>query len=153
MRSSYSVRYGFSQRFEVPAERAFEWCTDYTPDDWKMMGKKGRREIERLNEDTIILTDTYVDRSGPVTKKRLVRLNHERLAWTNTHVGGPNLHSQFWYQIVPEGKGSRLEFTGLQINYGRRPAVQEVAKLSKELAEDDSGMWRLLAEEMRKDLS
>ncbi len=152
MQTSYSVRYSFSQEFDAPADRAYAWCVDYKPDDWTIMGKNGRREIERLNEDTIILTDTVVGRDGPVTKQRLVRLNRDRLAWTNTHIGGPNLHSQFWYQVVPSGKGSRLDFTGLQINYGRRPSDEEVARMAAELARDDSGMWRLLAEEMRKDL-
>ena len=151
MSKSYSVRYRFSQRFDAPPKKAYEWCTDYRTDDWTIMGKNGKRKIERLNEDTIILTDTYAGKNGPVTKQRLVRLSPESLAWTNTHVGGPNLHSQFWYQIVPEGKGSRLDFTGLQVNYGRRPSVKKVAKLSEELAKEDSGMWLLLAEAMHKD--
>ncbi len=149
---SYSVRYGFSQSFEVPAKEAYDWCVDYRPNDWDIMGKKGRRRISRLNDDTLILTDTVVGDEGPVTKRRLVRLNPERLAWTNTHIGGPTLHSQFWYQIAGEGTKSRLEFTGLQIFYGKRPSTGKIASMAKKLAEDDSGMWRLLAKEMKKDL-
>ena len=150
---SYSIHYGFSQRFDVPARAAFEWCVDYRPDDWGRMGKKGTRKIRRINEDTLILTDTYPGGEAPVTKRRLVRLNPERLAWTNTHIGGPNRHSQFWYQIVEEGKGrSRLDFTGLQVNYGKRPSDAKIAELAKELRADDSGMWVLLAKEMRRDL-
>lgn len=149
---SYSVRYGFSQSFGVPAKEAYDWCVDYRPNDWEIMGKKGKRRISRLNDDTLILTDTVVGDGGPVTKRRLVRLNPERLAWTNTHIGGPTLHSQFWYQIVSERSGSRLDFTGLQINYGKRPSSERIAKMAKELADDDSGMWHLLAREMKKDL-
>lgn len=150
---SYSIRYQFSQSFDVPAETAYQWCTDYQPDDWGRMGKKGTRRIERLNADTLILTDTVTGESGPVTKKRLVRLNADRLAWTNTHLAGPNRHSQFWYQIVAVGRGkSRLDFTGLQVNYGKRPSASRTAEMTKELKKDDSGAWVLLAQEMSKDL-
>ncbi len=149
---SYSVRYDFSQSFDVPAKEAYAWCVDYRPNDWGIMGKKGKRRISRLNDDTLILTDTVVGDEGPVTKRRLVRLNPERLAWTNTHIGGPTLHSQFWYQIAREGTKSKLEFTGLQIFYGKRPSRDKIAGMAKELAEEDSGMWKLLAKEMKKDL-
>ena len=106
-----------------------------------------------MNEDTLILTDTVSEESGEVTKRRLVRLNPERLAWTNTHLGGPNRHSQFWYQIVAVGrKRSRLDFTGLQVNYGRRPSATRVDEMARELRRDDSKMWGLLARAMSKDL-
>ncbi len=150
---SYSIHYGFNQPFDFPAKIAFDWCTDYKSDDWAKMGKKGTRKIKHINDDTLILTDTVTGKDGPVTKKRLVRLNPERLAWTNTHVGGPNIHSQFWYQIVARGKQkSRLDFIGLQVNYGKPPSTVRIAEMAKELRTDDAGMWTLLAEEMRKDL-
>lgn len=142
------MRYQFSQLFDAPAESAYRWCIDYRQDDWKRMGKIGTRKIKRINEDTLILTDTV----GGVTKHRLVRMNGERLAWTNTHTGGPNKHSQFWYQIVRLGKSkSRLDFVGLQINYGRRPPATKVAAIAEELKKEDSQMWVLLAMEMSKD--
>ena len=120
---SYSIRYGFSQPFNLPAETAYQWCTDFAPDDWGRMGKEGTRKIKRINEDTLILTDTVIVGEGkgrrPVTKQRLVRLNRDRMAWTNTHLTGPNKHSQFWYHIVAEAEDrSRLDFTGLQITKG-----------------------------------
>lgn len=150
---SYSVQYGFSQPFDFPAEMAFDWCTDYRPDDWAKMGKKGTRKINRINQDTLILTDTVTGEDGPVTKQRLVRLNPERLSWTNTHLGGPNKHSQFWYQIVARGSGkSKLDFIGLQVNYGKRPPQARIAEIREELKADDMRMWSLLALEMRKDL-
>jgi transposase len=151
--NSYPIRYQFSRSFDVPAKAAYQWCTDYRPDDWRRMGKKGTRRIKRLNEDTLILTDTVEGEGGAVTKKRLVRLNADSLAWTNTHLAGPNKHSQFWYQIVAVGKArSRLDFTGLQVNYGRRPSALRAAEAAKELKEDDSRAWVLLAREMSTDL-
>lgn len=149
---SYSIHYSFNQPFDVSAKMAFDWCIDYRPDDWRRMGKKGTRTIKRINEDTLILTDTVVGKDGPVTKRRLVRLNPERLAWTNTHIAGPNKHSQFWYQIVARAhEKSRLDFIGLQVNYGKRPSSTRIARVAEELKADDKRMWSLLAEEMRKD--
>jgi hypothetical protein len=82
-----------------------------------------------------------------------VRLHPERLAWTNTHLAGPNKHSQFWYQMMPVGQwGSRLDFTGLQINYGTAPSAAKITEMARRLADEDSEMWVLLAKEMKKDL-
>ena len=149
--TSYSIRYSFIQPFSVPAAMAYEWCTDFKPDDLARMGMKGTRKVERLNDDTIILTDRLQDKRE--RKQRLVRLNPDRLSWTSTHLTGPNRFSQFWYRIGPNGPGeSRLEFTGLQVNYGKRPSDAKIAEMAKELRADDSGMWVLLAKDMRKDL-
>lgn len=150
---SYSVRYGFSQAFEVEPSTAYEWCTDFREDDWARMGKKGTRRIQRINDDGLILTDSVGTGKRRVTKRRLVRLNPDRLAWTNTHLSGPNRFSQFWYEIVSDGKGgSSLEFTGLQVKYGSRPSSARIAEMAKELATEDSGDWLLLANEMHRDL-
>jgi len=149
---SYSIRYRFSQPFEVLAKTAYEWCTDYQPDDWKRMGKRGTRKIQLLNEDTLILTDTVAEVNGPVTKKRLVRLNPDQMSWTNTHLAGPNKHSQFLYKIIAVGNKSRLDFTGLQVSYGQQPSASRIRKMARELRNSDSGMWVLLAKEMSKDL-
>jgi hypothetical protein len=154
----YSARYEFSQRFRVPAEEAYRWSTDYQPDDWSLMGKKGKRDIKRLSENALILTDTiYEDGGRPVSKRRLVLIYPERRSWTNTHLGGPNKHSQFLYEIIPEGKNaSRLDFTGFQINYddagGSGPPREKIESLASKLREDDSATWRLLAKAMEGDL-
>jgi hypothetical protein len=79
----------------------------------------------------------------------------ERLSWTKTHFDGPKEHSRVLYEIIPEGKNSsRLDFTGLQIDYGatERPAPERIESLANKLREDDAGMWRLLAKAMERDL-
>ncbi len=149
---SYSVRSGFSQPFNVPAQTAYEWCTDFRPDDLARMGEEGSRKIERINDDTLILTD--VIKGEKERKQRLVRLNPDRMAWTNTHLNGSHKHSQFWYRIDSDGpQSSHLEFTGLQVNYGHAPQLARIAEMAEELAIKDSGDWLLLAKEMHRDLS
>jgi hypothetical protein len=151
---SYSVRYRFAQPFDFSAETAYGWCTDYRPDDLTRMGRKGTRKIDRINEDALILTDTIVDPGRRVRASRLVRLNPDRLSWTSTHLTGAHKFSQFWSQILPEGEaGSRLEFTGLQVNYGKRPSPARIASMARELADADSSEWALLAKAMKEDLA
>ena len=149
-----SVRYNFSQHFAIPAQDAFAWSVDYQPDDLVLMGEKGKRKIEWISEDAVIVTDTVRINKESMTKARLVRIYPERLSWTNTHLSGPNKHSQFLYEILPDDKGgSRLNFTGLQLNYGRKKATKaETVRLAREYAVADSETWVRLAAAMENDL-
>ncbi len=90
----------------------------YQPDDFSLMGMKGERRIRHISKNAIFLNDR-IERDGRyIPKQRLILLYPERLSWINTHLGGPNKHSQFVYEIAPEERSnSRLDFTGFQINY------------------------------------
>lgn len=150
----FTVRYDFTQSFSIPPKEAYNWCTNYHPDDWSLMGKQGRRKITKISADTIVLDDTVYGGGRSITKRRLVRLDPARLSWTNTHLTGPNKYSQFHYKITPEGwKGSRLEFTGLQVEYGKtKVAPEKIESLASKYKEEDSEMWRHLARAMEKEL-
>ena len=152
--ASYSVHYGFSQPFEVPARDAYEWSMDYRPDDIERMGKRGTRRIRRINEDTLVITDTFLqDDGGRVVKRRLVRMYPELLTMVNTRLSADGLHSQFIYAFVEDGEGrSRLNFTGAQVFYGKRPSASRIASLAKEMAREDSAIWVRLAAAMEGDL-
>ena len=148
------VRYSFTQRFSVPVAEAFAWSVDYDPDDFSLMGLKGRRAIERLSDDTFILEDsTETDEGVVVNKTRLVRLNPERLSFINTHIAGPTLHSQYWYEFFPEGSGgSRLEFTGLLLHRSEEDlSPREVSLLTAKERKGDSKIWKKLAKAMESD--
>ncbi len=149
----------FDYRFRVTlpaaAPAAYRWCVDYRPDDWERMGHVGRRKVAQLAPGTILLTDTVRTEKGSVTKKRLVRLRPRDLAWTNTHVAGPTLHSQFLYRILPRGAHrSVLEFTGLQIERAARaPSAAALARRAREVCREDATLWRRhLVRAMAKDL-
>jgi len=148
------VRYSFTQKFSVPVEEAFRWSIDYDPDDFTLIGFEGRRKIKKLSDDTFILQDARKTDEGWVEKTRLVRINPERRSFTNTHITGPTLHSQFWYEFFPEGKGgSRLEFTGLMLYPSKKKLSSEhVAKMAAEERKDDSKIWKNLAKAMEADL-
>lgn len=150
---SYTVHFRFSQHFDFPAKAAFEWCTDYDARDIERMGGHGRRRVERVNDDTFILTDAYEGEKPGASKRKLVRLYPETLSWTNTRISAGGMYSQFLYTIVPEAGGSRLDFTGSQLFAGRKPGTSRLAEAARRLAAEDGASWRRLAEAMSKELS
>ncbi len=150
---AYAVQYAFSQGLSAPASLAYDWCTDYQPYDFAIMKEKGSRKIERITENTILLTESTRRRNHVIKKVKLVRLNKPSFSWTNTHIGGPNRHSQFLYRIVPEGKArSRLYFQGLLIQYSRkRLGSKELMRIATEERRADAKVWRNLAEALRRE--
>ena len=150
-----SIRYCFSQRFSVPARKAYKWCTDYGPEDHALMGDKAaERQITRVTDTTIILTDIFHTSSGPVEKQKLVQLYPDRLRWVSTHLTGPHKYSQFIYEISAEGNAaSRLDFTALHLEYEKEKLdSKDIKSLAGRLKEEDSAAWKLLARAMTKEL-
>ena len=153
---AHSIRYRFAQRFNVSAREAYDWCTDYSPEDMTLMQEQNAtRDVRQVSEDTILLNDTYTVGGERVTKQKLVCLYPDRLTWTSTHVTGPNRCSQFLYEITPEtDRTCLLKFTGLFLDYNieKRRDEKENDLLAKKLEKMDSENWRLLAREIEKEL-
>ena len=149
-----AIHYGFTQNFNVPAHKAFSWCTDFRPDDMALMQKENAsRKIQRLADDVIILVDTLVNEGKSVEKRKLVCLYPSRLTWTSTHLTGPNRYSQFVYEITPQiADKSELKFTAMSLDYQVRDN-DDLERRGEELKKMDSETWKLLAEEMEKDLN
>jgi len=145
-----AVRYYFSQRFAVPAQRVFDWCTDFDPKDHLLMGDaNAKRQISQITEATIILTDVFPSPSGSFENQKLVQLYPNRLSWTSTHLTGPNKYSQFLYKITAEGKGfSALNFTALHVGYDEKA---DVKVLADRLCKKDAAVWKLLAKTMEEE--
>jgi hypothetical protein len=118
------------------------------------MGLKGTRKFTRVSEDTIILDDTVYPAGKAVNKKKLVRIDPKRLTYYNIHLTGPNKHSLYFYQIVPDGDGeSRLDFTGYEVSYpSKAPSKKQLAKMAE--AESAAGPkdWANLARAMEREL-
>lgn len=150
------IYYHFRQRFKVSARKAYEWCTDYAPGDYVLMGEKDTsRQIEHLTGRTVILTDTFsAGTKNQIEKQRLVQLYPETLFWTSTHIKGPAKHSQFVYQITAEGEDSSyLDFTGIFLDYAHEKAsAADALKLAEKECKADAAAWVLLAKAMEQDL-
>ena len=150
------IYYHFQQHFKVPARKAFEWCTTYTPEDHTLMGEKGViREIEHITDRTVILTDTFnIGADNQIEKQKLVQIYPEILFWTSTHLNGPAKHSQFIYKITAGAvDNSYLDFTGLLLEYrDEKMSDADVAKLAVKACKEDTGSWVLLAKAMEQEL-
>jgi len=150
-----SVRYHFSQRFAVSAQKAFDWCTNFDPKDHVLMGdESAERHITYITGSTIILKDIFYSAAGQVEKEKLVQLYPQQLFWVSTHLTGPNKYSQFLYQISPHGQdASILHFTGLHLEYKEKALDKADAKLlADKLRREDANAWKLLAKAMAKEL-
>ena len=150
------IYYHFQHHFNVPARKAFEWCTTYTPRDHALMDEKDvSRKIENITDRTIILTDTFnIGADNQIEKQKLVQIYPEILFWTSTHLNGPAKHSQFIYMITAGAvDDSYLDFTGLLLDYrDEKMSEADVAKLAEKECKDDAESWVLLAKAMEQDL-
>ncbi len=145
------VNYHFSQRFTVSAKEAFDWCTDFSPQDHWLMGvENATREITPITEKTLILTNTFQVPEGVVVKQKLLQLYPEDLTWTCTHLSGPNRHSQFLYTITPQEKtASILTFNA---NYLESAEQADVTLVAERLCKADAAAWMVLAKFMETEL-
>ncbi len=151
----YVIRYRFSQSLPVSAQKAYKWCTDYSPEDHALMGDEAgvKRQIMRATDATVILTDTFHVGNGYVEKQKLVQLYPDCLRWVSTHLTGPNKYSQFIYEISAEGNGaSRLDFTALHLEYKENLDGEAIKLLTAKLKKEDAAVWKLLAKAMTKEL-
>ena len=151
-----SIQYHFVQQFPISAQEAYTWCTDFDQADHSLMGdENARRQITRITDNTLILTDVFHIAGERIEKQKLVQLYSDKYRWTSTHLTGPIKYSQFIYEISSISKNaSCLDFTGLFIDYGREK-LDSISreKIAKQLIEEDSCVWKLLAEAMEQDLS
>ena len=149
-----SINYEFSQTFNVPAKEAYLWCTDYSPDDPAIMGEKNAtRQVKKLTNTTILLTETFRIGKENIKKEKLIQLYPDRLMWVSTHLSGPNKYSQFMYEISAETPSAcRLDFTAQHIEHKTGMSQTDILKLKDKLCRYDSNVWKLLAKEMEKEL-
>jgi hypothetical protein len=149
---AFTIRYGFSQKFNFPAEEVFKWCTDYRTGDLGLMAEEGKRSVERVSKDTFLLVDSYQQGEKIVRKKKVVNLYPESLSWVSTHLIGNTRYSQFLYRVSPiSASSSRVDFTGFQVEYDDKKKRSADSR-SEELRKEDSHAWELLAKEMEKDM-
>ncbi len=150
----FTIHYEFIQKFNIPAQKAFAWCTRYDPTDMKLMQEENAtREVQHIADHVLILKDTFIIEGKSVEKQKLVSLYPIRLTWTSTHLTGPNKHSQFLYEIFALSEGeSQLRFTASSLDC-EVENKNDAEKQGKKLSKMDSENWKMLAQKMEKDLN
>jgi hypothetical protein len=146
-----TINYQFNQSFTVPPKKAYAWCTDYQPQDNQLIGEtNAKREITKLTDTTLILKETFATDSGNIVKEKLVQLYPNQLRWVSTHISGPYTHSQFIYEIKPNGKGSLLRFTANHVEH-KQLTKKDAQRLTEDLCKGDAHIWTLFAAAMTQD--
>src|SRR5579863_9983682 len=89
-----------------------------------------------------------------VTKKKVVKIDKERMTYFNFHLTGANKNSLYFYRIIPEGDGkSRLEYTGYELTYPKKaPTKKQLAAAAEADAAARTEEWALLAKAMEREL-
>jgi hypothetical protein len=155
------VSYHFATKLAASRPRAYRWATDYRSNDFQLSDIKGRRKVEKLADDLLLLTDSFEDdpfepRTGARTVKvKLVHLSPDRWMWTATHIAGPAKYSQFLYQLTARGPGaSTLHFTGNQVEpVEGRATASSIRRRAQELKREDSHLWDQLSAALARELS
>ena len=151
-----TILYHFSQSFPVSAQKAYQWSTDFTPQDHFLMGEvNAERQVIHLSDDTVVLKEIFHSSNGDIEKRKLVHLYPDQFSWISTHLTGPNKYSQFIYEISAEGNNaSRLTFTAHHIeNKQETMSKADIAMLADKLCKYDSNAWKLLAKAMENELN
>ncbi|MGH9920527.1 MAG: hypothetical protein ACRD6W_16860, partial [Nitrososphaerales archaeon] len=85
-------------------------------------------------------------------KKKLIKVDRERMTYFNFHLTGANKNSLYFYRIIPEGDKSRLEYTGYELTYPKAPSKKELAAAAEADATARTEEWGRLAKAMEKEL-
>lgn len=144
--TSSVATYEIKRTFRAPLDFAFSWCTDYTPDDRKLQGEHGSRQILRKTSRTAVYEDLTPTEQGWMWSRQSVTL-HPPDRWHATAVG----NYRTWvldYSLRKLGE-LRTEFT----MRGRRRAtplgVRNPPKA--ELESELHTMWRNLGAALERD--
>ncbi len=132
--------------FRAPLDFAYAWCTDYTPEDRKLEGDPGSRQILRKGRRTVVYEDLNETPDGWMWSRQTVTL-HPPDRWHATAVG--NYRTWVLDYALRELPDGRTEFTmrgrRRATPLGRRNPPKSV--LEKELHE----MWANLGRALERD--
>lgn len=140
--SEYRIRL----TFRAPLKFAYAWCTDYSPEDRKLEGDPGQRQILRKRGRTVVYEDLNETPHGWMWSRQTVTL-HPPDRWTATAEG--NYRTWELVYTLRELPGDRTEFTMVGKRRATPLGVRNPSKrqLEKELTE----MWRNLSRALEKE--
>jgi len=150
-----TIRYRFSQHFDVLSEQAYLWCTDFSPQDSQLLGCiLTERQVVPISEGLILLIDIFRTAQGTVEKQKIVHLYPDKLSWVLTHITGTTKHSQFRYEILADKNGCHLNYEALHIEPAKDNiyTADEKSQLAETLCKRDLELWQLLAIAMKQEL-
>lgn len=131
--------------FDVPLKYAFEWCTDYTPQDAALEGESYERKILDRKPRRVVFEDLEEGESGWVWSRDIVTLRPPN-RW---HAEGFGSHRTMTADYVltelPDGR------TKFELRWWRTPTAlgKRIPRAQRE--KESTAAWEKFARAMEKD--
>jgi hypothetical protein len=145
-RTGDGPEYRIRVTFRVPLKFAFDWCTDYTPDDGKLEGESYRRWIVERTSRRVVFEDLEEAKDGWVWSRETVTL-HRPNRWHMDGIGNRrDVTADYVLTTLPDGR------TQLELRWRRRPRVRIGKELSKAEREASAlRAWKRFGAAMERD--
>jgi hypothetical protein len=138
--------YEVHMTFRAPLPFVYAWCTDYTPEDRKLEGDPGLRQIIRKGRRTVVYEDLNETPHGWMWSRQTVTLRPPN-RWTGVAQG--NYRTWDLDYSLRDLHDGRTEFT---MRGRRRSTALGVKNPPKRVLEAElRGMWRNLGRALEKD--
>jgi hypothetical protein len=131
--------------FRVPLEFAFDWCTDYTPEDAALEGESYERKIVARSPRRVIFEDLEETDSGWVWARDVVTLRPPN-RWHMESVGSHrDATGDYVLTKLPDGR------TQLELRWWRRPhgPGKKIARAARE--KESTRGWKRFAKAMERE--
>src|SRR5438445_10793251 len=100
--------YRIQVAFRVPLDFAFEWCTDYTPEDAKLDGDSYERKIVERTPRRVVFEDSEETKGGWIRSRDVVILRPPT-RWHMDGIGNRrDVAAEYLLTSLPDGR-TRLE--------------------------------------------
>lgn len=131
--------------FRVPLKFAFEWCTDYTPQDAALEGESYIRRVTERTPRRVVFEDLEETPSGWIWARDVVTLRPPN-RWHMESVGSHReVTADYILRTLPDGR------TQLELRWWRKPTSLG-RRIPRAQREKETGLaWKRFAKAMERD--
>lgn len=131
--------------FRVPLEFAFNWCTDYTPEDAALEGESYQRKIVERSKNRVVFEDLEEGDTGWVWARDVVTLRPPN-RWHMESIGSHrDVTADYVLTTLPGGN------TQLELRWWRKPHPPG-RRIPRAQREKETGLaWKRFAAAMERD--
>lgn len=129
------MHYSYSTTFNAPIKYVFDWCTDYSSDDYKLSGGKYPRIVLEKTRRRAVFASYKQGRDGnPKLAVRIVSLYPSKYSWHLDYFGEEDLETGE-YKLTQVGKNkTRLDMSfNHKWKLGQGPSREEFRKHLKDV--------------------
>ncbi len=131
--------------FDVPLDFAYEWCTDYTPQDAALEGEAYQRRVIERTPRRVVFEDLEEGETGWIWARNVVALRPPN-RWHAVGIGSHrDMTADYVLTKLPDG---RTEF---ELRWWRKPTSlgKKIPRAQRE--KETTAAWKKFARAMEKD--